>query len=141
MRAHDTGEPAAFVTVVATEGSTPQRAGARMLVHADGRIVGTIGGGCVEAEMVRRARNAIQTRRSELAEYDLRVRGPGDFLGVRQSGLPELHLATLENVGLIESARQAAAEVLAEDPELARPEHAGLAQQLQAFAHRVGEPN
>jgi xanthine dehydrogenase accessory factor len=71
MRAHDTGEPAALVTVVATEGSTPQRAGARMLVHGDGRIVGTIGGGCVEAEMVRRARNAIQTRRAELADYDL----------------------------------------------------------------------
>lgn len=71
LHAHEAGEPAAFVTVVATEGSTPQRAGARMLVHADGRLVGTIGGGCVEAEMVRRARQAIATRRPELADYDL----------------------------------------------------------------------
>ena len=42
------GEPAALVTIVATHGSTPQRVGAKMLVYADGRIVGTIGGGCYE---------------------------------------------------------------------------------------------
>jgi xanthine/CO dehydrogenase XdhC/CoxF family maturation factor len=45
------GEPAALVTVVSTQGSTPQKAGAKMVVYPDGRIVGTIGGGCVEAEM------------------------------------------------------------------------------------------
>src|SRR5262245_25150318 len=42
-----------------------------MLVHADGRIVGTIGGGCVEAEMTWRARQVIDTRRPQLASYDL----------------------------------------------------------------------
>ena len=47
------------MTVVATEGSTPQKAGAKMVVYADGRIVGTIGGGCVEAEMTWRARQVI----------------------------------------------------------------------------------
>lgn len=71
LRAERDGEPAALVTVIATEGSTPQKAGAKMVVHADGRIVGTIGGGCVEAEMIRRARQAVGTRRSELAAYDL----------------------------------------------------------------------
>ncbi|HXK11504.1 MAG TPA: XdhC/CoxI family protein [Vicinamibacteria bacterium] len=65
------GERAALVTVVATEGSTPQKAGARMLVHADGRIVGTIGGGCLEAEMTWRAREAIEARRPRLVSYDL----------------------------------------------------------------------
>jgi xanthine dehydrogenase accessory factor len=64
-------EAAALVTVIATEGSTPQKAGAKMLVYGDGRIVGTIGGGCVEAEMIRRARHAISERRSSLADYDL----------------------------------------------------------------------
>lgn len=64
-------EPAALVTVIATEGSTPQKAGAKMVVYADGRIVGTIGGGCVEAEMIRRARHAIEQHRSQLAAYDL----------------------------------------------------------------------
>ncbi len=64
-------EPAALVTVVATEGSTPQKAGARMLVYADGRSVGTIGGGCLEAEMSRRAREAIAAQRPRLVPYDL----------------------------------------------------------------------
>ena len=71
LRAEAAGEPAAMVTVVATTGSTPQRAGARMLVFADGRIVGTIGGGCLEAEMGWRAREAIQGRRPKLVSYDL----------------------------------------------------------------------
>jgi len=71
LRAEAGGERAALVTVVATEGSTPQKAGARMLVHADGRIVGTIGGGCLEAEMTWRAREAIEGRRPKLVSYDL----------------------------------------------------------------------
>lgn len=71
LRAEQEGEAAALVTVVATEGSTPQRAGAKMLVYADGRIVGTIGGGCLEAEMAWRARQAIESGRSQLAEWDL----------------------------------------------------------------------
>jgi len=71
LGAEAAGEPAALVTVVSTRGATPQKAGARMLVHGDGRIVGTIGGGCLEAEMTRRARQAIVDRRAELASYDL----------------------------------------------------------------------
>jgi xanthine dehydrogenase accessory factor len=71
LRAEQEGEPAALVTVIATEGSTPQKAGAKMLVYADGRIVGTIGGGCVEAEMTWRARQAIDERRPQNASYDL----------------------------------------------------------------------
>jgi xanthine dehydrogenase accessory factor len=71
LRAEQHGEPAALVTVIATEGSTPQKAGAKMLVYADGRIVGTIGGGCVEAEMTWRARQAIDERRPQNASYDL----------------------------------------------------------------------
>lgn len=71
LRAEEAGEPAALVTVVATEGSTPQKAGARMVVHADGRIVGTIGGGCLEAEMTWRAREAIGSRKPTLVSYDL----------------------------------------------------------------------
>jgi xanthine dehydrogenase accessory factor len=71
LKAEATGEAAALVTVVATEGSTPQKAGARMLVFGDGRIVGTIGGGCLEAEMSWRAREAISGRRPRLVSYDL----------------------------------------------------------------------
>lgn len=71
LQAEASGEPAAMVTVVSTEGSTPQKAGARMLVFGDGRIVGTIGGGCLEAEMSWRAREAIGGRRPRLVSYDL----------------------------------------------------------------------
>ncbi len=71
LEAEARGERAALVTVVATEGSTPQKAGARMLVYADGRIFGTIGGGCLEAEMSWRAREAIEASRARLVSYDL----------------------------------------------------------------------
>jgi xanthine dehydrogenase accessory factor len=78
LRVEARGERAALVTVVATEGSTPQKAGARMLVHADGRIVGTIGGGCLEAEMTWRAREAIEGGRPRLVSYDLTPEQAGE---------------------------------------------------------------
>src|SRR5436190_583896 len=65
------GESAALVTIVSTTGSTPQRVGAKMLVFADGRIVGTIGGGCYENDAFWKAREAIKTRRPEVVHYEL----------------------------------------------------------------------
>ena len=65
------GEPAALVTIVSTIGSTPQRVGAKMLVFSDGRIVGTIGGGCYENDAFWKAREAIKTRRPEMVHYEL----------------------------------------------------------------------
>ncbi|HEX4588754.1 MAG TPA: XdhC family protein, partial [Gemmataceae bacterium] len=53
------GLPCACCTVVATRGSTPQKAGATMLVFGDGTQTGTLGGGCVEAEVRRRALHAL----------------------------------------------------------------------------------
>src|SRR6266853_576637 len=67
----DRGESAALVTIVNTTGSTPQRVGAKMLVFADGRIVGTIGGGCYENDAFWKAREAITSRRPELVHYEL----------------------------------------------------------------------
>ncbi|HVO13364.1 MAG TPA: XdhC/CoxI family protein [Vicinamibacteria bacterium] len=78
LRAEAAGEPAALVTVVSTTGSTPQKAGARMLVFADGHIVGTIGGGCLEAEMGWRAREAIRGRQPKLVSYDLTPEQAGE---------------------------------------------------------------
>ena len=65
------GEPAALVTIVSTTGSTPQRVGAKMLVFADGRIVGTIGGGCYENDAFWKARDAITNRKPQLVHYEL----------------------------------------------------------------------
>ncbi len=65
------GEEVALVTITASNGSTPQRVGAKMLVYADGRTVGTIGGGCYEHDALGRAREAIRTRKAVTAKYDL----------------------------------------------------------------------
>lgn len=70
-QALERGEAAALVTIVSTLGSTPQRVGAKMLVFADGRIVGTIGGGCYENDAFWKAREAITSRRPELVHYEL----------------------------------------------------------------------
>jgi xanthine dehydrogenase accessory factor len=65
------GEAAALVTIVSTRGSTPQRVGAKMLVFADGRLVGTIGGGCYENDAFWKAREAIADRKPRLLHYEL----------------------------------------------------------------------
>src|SRR2546426_6794080 len=65
------GEPAALVTIISTTGSTPQRVGAKMLVFADGRIVGTIGGGCYENDAFWKAREAITNRKPQVVHYEL----------------------------------------------------------------------
>ena len=65
------GEPAALVTIIRAQGSTPQRVGAKMLVFPDGRTVGTIGGGCYENEAFWKARTAIETRKPVIAKYEL----------------------------------------------------------------------
>lgn len=65
------GESVGLVTIVSAKGSTPQRVGAKLLVHADGRTVGTIGGGCYEHDALGKAREALRTRKSQLVRYDL----------------------------------------------------------------------
>src|SRR5687767_13946486 len=65
------GERVALCTVVATRGSTPQEAGARMLLVGAGRTIGTLGGGCVEAEVRRRAIELLSTNTSTLLTFRL----------------------------------------------------------------------
>ena len=65
------GESAALVTIIRTQGSTPQRVGAKMVVFADGRIVGTIGGGCYENDAFWKARQTLRTRKPEVVRYEL----------------------------------------------------------------------
>ena len=69
-----------------------------------------------------------------LAERDLQQRGPGEFLGTRQSGYGSaLRMASLTDVKLIEKARGEAEKLFAEDPDLTKPEDTLLAESLQRF--------
>jgi ATP-dependent DNA helicase RecG len=58
-----------------------------------------------------------------LAEKDLELRGPGEFFGTRQSGLPDLKMAKLSDMSLLELVRSEAIRLFKKDPELSRPEH------------------
>ncbi len=71
----------------------------------------------------------------ELAEIDLKLRGPGAFLGTRQSGLPDIAMEHLSNVKLIQIAREKAASLLAADPALM--EHPLLKKALWTFEERI----
>jgi ATP-dependent DNA helicase RecG len=71
----------------------------------------------------------------QLAEMDLEQRGPGDFLGTRQSGFAELKMARLTDVKLIETARREAIALYERDPDLSLPEHQLLADALHRFWH------
>jgi len=54
----------------------------------------------------------------ELAEKDLAIRGPGDFSGTRQWGIPDIVMVSLKDLNFVQRTRQAAKEVLEKDPEL-----------------------
>jgi len=68
-----------------------------------------------------------------LSEEDLRLRGPGDFFGVRQSGMPELRMANLSDTPLVELARSLADKLWESDPYLRKPEHAALRERMHLF--------
>ena len=74
-----------------------------------------------------------------LAEVDLELRGPGDFFGTRQSGLPNLRMAHLSDRQLLESAREEATKVMEKDPDLKARKHASLASQVARFLDAVSD--
>ncbi|MEC7748783.1 MAG: ATP-dependent DNA helicase RecG [Chloroflexota bacterium] len=73
----------------------------------------------------------------KLAEVDLELRGPGDFFGTRQSGLPSLKMAHLTDLELLEMARNEATKLMEDDPDLKQPDHAGLAAQVARFVDQA----
>ena len=77
-----------------------------------------------------------------VAQYDLETRGPGDFFGSRQHGLPTLQIADLMNdTRALHAAQSEAVALLAEDPLLQRPEHALLARQVEQMFDKAGAMN
>jgi xanthine dehydrogenase accessory factor len=67
----DKGETVAVATIISTKGSTPREVGAKMVVTAWGEILGTIGGGCGEADVRREAIEAIRSRTPRIVRVDL----------------------------------------------------------------------
>ena len=77
-----------------------------------------------------------------VAQYDLETRGPGDFFGSRQHGLPTVQIADLMNdTRTLHAAQSEAVALLAEDPLLERPEHALLARQVEQMFDKAGAMN
>lgn len=69
--ANERGECVVVATVAHTRGSTPQQRGAKMLFFEDGRAAGTVGGGCIEAEVWAEAREAMRSKQSALHHFSL----------------------------------------------------------------------
>ncbi|MCS7050924.1 MAG: ATP-dependent DNA helicase RecG, partial [Thermomicrobium sp.] len=88
-----------------------------------------------ESDTARQRLQAVATTTDgfRLAEIDLQLRGPGEFLGTRQSGLPNLRFATLADMPTLQAARRAAEELLRQDPTLSAPEHSALAHLVHAL--------
>ncbi len=65
------GKRGAVVTIISTEGSTPRKTGAKMLVSEDLELFGTVGGGCVEAEIIAAARTCMKSQKLVVKDFDL----------------------------------------------------------------------
>src|SRR5215510_3686507 len=67
----DQGARAAMATVLKTRGSTPQQVGAKMVIFEDGSFIGTVGGGCVEADIWAEAREVLRTGKTDIYHFNL----------------------------------------------------------------------
>ena len=105
------GKELAVATIITDSGSTPRHSGSRMVVFADGRTAGTIGGGAVEGDVIQRALRGFEARGAEIVSYDL-TRGANidrmDLIcGGRVQILVEHVTATEHNIDLYHSAVEA----------------------------------
>ena len=133
-------------TLMTIEGG--ERFGLSQLHQLRGRVTrGRFAGYCcvfadVQTDEARQRLEAFvgSTDGFKLAEVDLEIRGPGDLFGTRQHGLPPLRIADLlRDAPLLDEARRDALELVAQDPGLARPEHARLRRQMLVRYGRVLE--
>ena len=84
------GEAAALATIIGRKGSAPRGIGDKMLVRFDGSILGTIGGGKMEAEVIRTAKNAIKTRKVSNLSFDFNIKhAAGCWIVVRGVALKQ----------------------------------------------------
>jgi len=94
-------EPAVLATVVEVDGSAYRGAGARMVVRADGSTVGAVSGGCLEADIVSRARELIVSGGSDVVHYDTRATADEVMgLGLGCQGVIDVRLESLSRESL-----------------------------------------
>lgn len=93
------------------------------------------------SEVARQRLDIIEKTRDGflLAEEDLKLRGPGEFFGTRQSGLPDLRMAKLSDITLLELARREAISLFETDPDLQQPEHRLLAGETTFMWQKAAE--
>ena len=91
------------------------------------------------------ARLRIMCRTSDgfqIADEDLRLRGPGDFFGTNQHGLPDLKIANMaEDLETLRIAQETAREILKEDPDMTEAKHRGLRGEIRLLFDRIGSEN
>ena len=132
-------------TVMMIDGA--ERFGLSQLHQYRGRIGrGTENSYCIlvsesETEEVNKRLEVMESTRDgfKVAEADLNLRGPGELLGTRQSGLPDLQVATFADLPLIEEARRHALVIAKDDPELSDAAHAPLREELRRFWDRASD--
>ena len=132
-------------TVMMIDGA--ERFGLSQLHQYRGRVGrGTENSYCIlvsesETEEVNKRLAVMESTRDgfKVAEADLTLRGPGELLGTRQSGLPDLQVATFADLALIEEARRHALAIAKDDPELSEDAHAPLREELRRFWERVSD--
>ena len=128
-------------TIIAIEGT--ERFGLAQLYQLRGRVGRSKYPSqcllCVEREtpttMKRLRAMAEAASGPELAQKDLAIRGPGELAGARQSGMPDIAMQALQDIHLIEQAREAAKEALRHDPTLRRAP--ALAQRVRAISEQL----
>jgi xanthine dehydrogenase accessory factor len=101
-RSARSGQPLAWIMVLGTEGSTYSKSGQVMLVGADGEMHGMLSGGCLEGDLVERARRAIAIGKQEIAEYDLINDDELFGLGVGCEGVMRILVQQLTILGDVE---------------------------------------
>jgi xanthine dehydrogenase accessory factor len=103
-----------LATIVATAGSTYRKAGARMLLMADGTYLGLLSGGCFEADLIAHAKAVLENGAAHLIEYDMR--GPDDVVFGIGAGCEGAMLVLLERAGSDSRAERALAQSFAAPP-------------------------
>jgi xanthine dehydrogenase accessory factor len=103
VEAQDKGVSVALATVIRTQGSMPRHVGSKMIVWPDGQLVGTVGGGAMEAKVIAEAQRAILDGEPKIVSYtlnDLKQGDPGICGGTAEIFIePLLHLPTLVVIG------------------------------------------